>query len=120
MINIVIMDSDVFVKLGISTCFDNDAINLTTVANLSDLTSSLNDIKADIVVMELFSFEDDIFDCIEYIRGFSLKWPACKLVVYTQVDNYDALKLLIAVTDHKNIIFKNESIAKLPSRILLS
>jgi len=87
-------------------------------SNLSDLTVNLSGNNIDVVVMELFNHEDDVFDCIEFIRVFPQKWPESKLVIYTQVTNQEALKLLTSVTGEKVIIFKNRSIFELTSCVL--
>lgn len=84
-------------------------------SNISDLTVNLQSNDVDVVVMELFSRDDDVFDCIEFIRVFPAQWPRSKLIIYTQVLNEDAVNLLIAVTGPKEIVFKTDSMLELAS-----
>ena len=115
MINIAMMDPDTYIKYGLLACFKSEDIRIMVSSNLSDLTVNLGGNNIDVVVMELFNHEDDVFDCIEFIRVFPQKWPESKLVIYTQVTNQEALKLLTSVTGEKVIIFKNRSIFELTS-----
>lgn len=116
--NIAIMDPDTYVKCGLSAYFQSDEIRIIAASNISDLTVNLNNNKIDVVVMELFNREDNVFDCIEFVRVFSQTRPDSKLVIYTQVTNQEAVKLLIAVTGQKEIVFKNRSMFELTSCVL--
>lgn len=118
--NIAIMDPDTYVKYGLCAYLKPIGINVTAVSNISDLLIALSINDIDIVVMELCSHEDDVFGCIEFARVFSQKWPNSRLIIYTQISNMEAIKLLIAVTGQKEIIFKNENLLKLTACVLSS
>lgn len=115
MLNIAMMDADTYIKYGLSVYFNFKGINVMAASNISDLTVNLRSNEIDVVVMELFSRDDDVFECIEFVRSFSSKWPRSKLVIYTQVANEDAVKLLISVTGQKEIVYKTDSMHELAS-----
>jgi len=120
MYNIAMMDNDIYIKYGVSVYFNSKGITVMTASNISELTVNLQNNKVDVVVMELFSSDDDVLDCIEFIRLFPQQWPATKLLVYTQIRNEEAIKLLIAVTGKKEIIYKTESMSHLASCVFSS
>jgi DNA-binding NarL/FixJ family response regulator len=111
------MDPDAYVKFGLSAYFQSEKIRIMTASNISDLTVNLNNNKIDVVVMELFNREDNVFDCIDFVRMFPQKWPDSKLVIYTQVTNQEVVNLLISATGKKEIIFKNRSMFELTSYV---
>ena len=113
MLNIAMMDADTYIKYGLSIYFKTKGIHVMAASNISDLTVNLRNNQVDVVVMELFSRDDDVFDCIEFIRVFPEQWPASKLVIYTQIANEEAVKLLIAVTGQKEIVYKTENMQEL-------
>jgi len=113
MIHVATMDSDIYIKYGLPAYFDATAVNLIAATNINELTLNLRTRVIDAVVMELFSDEDDIFDCIEFVRLFSVRWPHCKLIIYTQIKHLDAVKLLFAVAGCQNIVSKQESAQQL-------
>ncbi len=113
MFNIAMMDPDTYIKYGLSIYFNAQDIHVVAASNISDLTVNLYHNHVDVVVMELFSRDDDVFDCIEFIRVFPQQWPTSKLVIYTQIVNEEAIKLLIAVTGQKEIFFKTGRLQEL-------
>jgi len=114
-LNIATMDSDIYIQYGLSVYFNSTGINVIETSNISELTVNLQRNVIDVVVMELFSRDDDIFDCIEFIRLFPVRWPYCKLVIYTQVKHEDSVKLLFAVTGYQDIVSKKDSVLQLAS-----
>lgn len=117
MLNIAMMDSDKYINYGLSVYFNSRVAKVLAANNINDLTHNLRSHEVDVVVMELFSRDDDIFDCIEFIRIFPQRWPKSKLVIYTQMQNEEAMKLLAAATGQKEIVFKTEEMYKLASRV---
>jgi len=115
MIHVATMDSDIYIRYGLPSYFNAAQICVFPAASLDELTLQLRENKIDMVVMELFSRDDDIFDCIEYIRLFRLRWPDCKLIIYTQIKHQDAVDLLFSVTGAQNIIAKKGSVQQLSS-----
>ncbi|MFZ4832470.1 hypothetical protein [Rouxiella sp. Mn2063] len=115
MLNIAIMDGDIYIKYGLSVYFNSTGINVIETSTISELTANLQNNVIDVVVMELFSCDDDIFDCIEFVRLFHSRWPYCQLIIYTQIMNEDSIKLLIAVTGQQDVLSKKESVRKLAS-----
>lgn len=113
MLNIAIMDSDTYVKKGVAHFFKSDMTRILSTSNIGDLTINLQYDDIDVVVMELFSRDDNIFDCIEFIRNFPARWPNCKLVVYTQIMNPETTKLLVSVTGQKDVVLKTNPITRL-------
>lgn len=113
MLNIAIMDSDAYIKNGVAHYFKSDMTRIMSTSNIGDLTINLQYDEMDVVMMELFSRDDSIFDCIEFIRNFPARWPNSKLVVYTQIMNAETTKLLESVTGQKDIVFKNNPITRL-------
>jgi len=118
MLNIATMDSDIYIKYGLSVYFNSSGINVIETSSINELTINLQKNVIDVVVMELFSRDDDIFDCIEFIRLFHVHWPYCKLVIYTQVKHEDSVKLLFAVAGHQDIVSKTDSVLQLASCVL--
>lgn len=117
MFNILIMDPDNYVKHGLSVHLKYYGVNIMATASLSDMAVSLNNHSFNIAIMELFSRDDDVMSCIEFVRLFKTRWPEVTLIIHTQITNEDAVKLLIAVTGVKNIFYKNDHINVLTSCI---
>ncbi|MBS3046381.1 response regulator transcription factor [Enterobacter mori] len=115
MLNIAVMDSDFFIKQGIIAHTRAVNISLKCASSLIDLTFLLDHCAIDIVVMELFTQQDDIYDCIEFARIFSLRWPDKKLIIYTQITHKPLMMFVIRTVLYKDIVFKHDSIQRLTS-----
>lgn len=115
MLNIVVMDSDVFIKQGVLAHTKSANISLQCTSSLAELKMLLDHCPVDVVIMELFSQQDDIYDCIEFTRTFSQHWPHKKLIIYTQIVNKPLMIFIIRSVIYKDIVFKQDSIQRLTS-----
>ncbi|MGX5011161.1 LuxR C-terminal-related transcriptional regulator [Enterobacter asburiae] len=117
MLNIAVMDSDVFIKQGIIAHTRSLHISLKCSSSLADLTFLLDQSTIDVVLMELFTQQDDIYDCIEFARTFSQRWPDKKLIIYTQITHKPLMMFVIRTVLYKDIVFKHDSIQRLTSSL---
>jgi len=111
------MDPDHYVKNGLFSYLKFPGVNVMVVSNLGDLTINLKNNHIHVVVMELFSRDDDVFHSIEFVRNFHVEWPEQHLIIYTQLKNENAICLLKAVTGVNDIFYKNEQMKKLANCI---
>lgn len=105
------MDSDMYVKFGIKELMRSagaDVMAASCLNNIRDITSS-NNIK--LVIMELYSDSDDLFDCIDFIRELKRKADAPDVIIYTRMP-YEYAENILTLCSAECLIFTKISCFK--------
>lgn len=86
MLDIVIMEPQQLVSYALKKIFEDKLRVNEVLDNIDALRKSLTNGDASLVVMELYSSQDTLFDGIEFVEGFHRTWPDIKLLIVTDLE----------------------------------
>lgn len=117
MLNIAILDADAWVCKGVSDYFSTPGIRTFSCHSLQSLRDSMRHYPVQILVSELLTEEDDLFNCVHFLREQSLRHPEVRLIIYTHLTDPVLLRFLQCYIPTATLMLKRDQLLRLASAV---
>ncbi|MDW5500942.1 LuxR C-terminal-related transcriptional regulator [Pseudomonas lundensis] len=97
--DILFFEPNPWVRKGLQELIDPKPMRYQFVHSIRGIEARLRDNEKQILIMELYNENDNLYDVLRFILTINDIWPKTPLVIFTEVTNASILTILATETD---------------------
>ncbi|WP_337263897.1 MULTISPECIES: helix-turn-helix transcriptional regulator [unclassified Serratia (in: enterobacteria)] len=112
----IFFDPSPLVRKGLQTLIDPAYTRTFNFQHLKEIGVALDSNEKQTVIMELYSYSENLYDVIQFILTARVFWPETAFVIFTDITHPGILAIL-AMEPHLSLVSKRDALDCLPSAI---